>query len=246
MAEGVDNWDEISSWWRREAITDLVYRKDIEPMLQRLVPGDPGVLIELGCGEGQWLRWLGARGLEAFGCDRSLQLLGEAALSAPVVCAALPDLSWIRDRSIDTALSVFVLDLIDDVDTFFAETARVVRPDGQLIVVINHPGFTAPGSGPLLDLDGEVLWRWGTYLEDGSSLQPAGDGHVVFHHRSMGRLLSAAAVSGWALQELEEAALGPAAIAREPGYIGQEGIPRFLAARWLRSIDPLPAPMTTG
>ena len=44
MAEGVDNWDEISSWWRREAITDLVYREDIEPMLQRLVPGDPGVL----------------------------------------------------------------------------------------------------------------------------------------------------------------------------------------------------------
>lgn len=235
VAEGVDNWDEISSWWRHEVIIDLVYREDIEPMLHRLVPEDPGVVMELGCGEGQWLRWLGARGLKAFGCDGSSQLLGEAALSAPVVRAALPDLSWIRDRSIDTVLSVFVLDLLGDVDTFFAEAARVVRPNGELIVVINHPGFTAPGSGPLLDLDGEVLWRWGSYLEDGSSVQPAGDGHVVFHHRSMARLLSAAAVGGWALQDLEEAALGPAAIAREPGYAGQEGIPRFLAARWLRS-----------
>jgi SAM-dependent methyltransferase len=235
MAEGVDNWDEISSWWRHEAITDLVYREDIEPMLARLIPDDPGVVMEFGCGEGQWLRWLSARGFAAFGCDGSLRLLGEAVLSAPVVCAALPALPWIRDRSIDTALSVFVLDLIGDVDTFFAETARVVRPDGELIVVINHPGFTAPGSGPLLDLDGEVLWRWGSYLEDGSSVQPAGDGQVVFHHRSMARLLSAAAACGWALQKLEEAALGPAAIAREPGYAGQEGIPRFLAARWRRS-----------
>lgn len=246
MAEGVDNWDEISSWWRHEAITDLVYREDIEPMLQRLIPDDPGVVMEFGCGEGQWLRWLGARGLGAFGCDRSPQLLREAALSGPVVCAALPELSWIRDRTIDIALSVFVLDLIGDVDTFFAETARVVRPDGELIVVINHPGFTAPGSGPLLDLDGEVLWRWGTYLEDGSSVQPAGDGHVVFHHRSMARLLSAAAARGWALQDLEETALGPAAIAREPGYVGQEGIPRFLGARWRRSKDRPPMPMTTG
>jgi hypothetical protein len=97
----------------------------------------------------------------------------------------------------------------------------------------------------LVDLDGEVLWRWGSYLVDGSSVQPAGDGRVVFHHRSMARLLSAAAASGWALQELEEAALGPAAIVREPGYAGQEGIPRFLAVRWLRSKHRLPAPMTT-
>lgn len=235
MAEGVDNWDEIASWWRHEAATDLVYREDIEPMLRRLFPTDPGLVMELGCGEGQWLRWLAADGVTGFGCDRSMRLLEEAAASAAVVCAVLPDLSWLRDASIDTILSVFVLDLIGDAGSFFAETARVAAPGGSLVVVINHPGFTAPGSGPLLDLDGEVLWRWGSYLEDGSSPQPAGDGQVVFHHRSMASLLSGAAAAGWALQRVEEAALGPAAIARDPGYVGQEGIPRFLAAHWRRS-----------
>ena len=58
VPKGLDNWDDIAAWWRREAATDPVYREDVEPMLERLVPPDLGMAIELGCGEGQWLRWL--------------------------------------------------------------------------------------------------------------------------------------------------------------------------------------------
>ncbi|MFB3049430.1 MAG: class I SAM-dependent methyltransferase [Acidimicrobiia bacterium] len=232
MAIAVDNWDELAPWWRREAATDLVYREDIEPMLERLTPEDPGTVVELGCGEGQWLRWLSTKGVQPFGCDGSLQLLTDAASAAPVVCAQLPALSWLQNGSVDNALSVFVLDLIADAGEFFTETIRVVRAGGSLIVIINHPGFTAPGSGPLLDVDGEVLWRWGSYLEDGSSVQPAGDRTVVFHHRSIAKLLTVAAAAGWALQVVEERPLGAAAIERDPGYVGQEGIPRFFGARW--------------
>ena len=234
MAEAVDNWDEISAWWRNEARSDDVYVDDIAPMLDRLLPSDPGTVIELGCGEGQWLRWLEQRGVRAYGCDRSMALLADAAASAPVVCADLPQLRWVGDAAVDTALSLFVLDLIEDAALFFAETARTVRKGGSLIIVINHPGFTAPGAGPLIDVDGEVLWRWGSYLEDGSSLQPAGEGQVMFYHRSLGRLLTMAAGAGWSLVAVEERALGPAILAREPGYAGQEAIPRFLAVHWRR------------
>ncbi len=234
MAIAVDNWDELAPWWRREAATDLVYREDIEPMLERLTPKDPGTVVELGCGEGQWLRWLSTKGVQTFGSDGSLQLLADAASAAPVVCAQLPALSWLQNGSVDNALSVFVLDLIADAGEFFTETIRVVRAGGSLIVIINHPGFTAPGSGPLLDVDGEVLWRWGSYLEEGSSVQPAGDRTVVFHHRSIAKLLTVAAAAGWALQVVEERPLGAAAIERDPGYVGQEGIPRFFGARWVK------------
>ena len=235
MAEAVDNWDAISDWWRREATTDLVYREDVQPMLERLLPSRPGRTIDLGCGEGQWLRWLAGAGVEVVGCDRSMGLLSNAVDTAPVVCARLPELAWARDGSFDTAISLFVLDLLEDAASFFSEIGRVVGEGGSLVVVINHPGFTAPGSGPLLDLDGEVLWRWGSYLEEGSSLVPAGEAEVAFHHRPLGRLLSTAAASGWSLEELEEAPLGQGAIERDPGYEGQEGIPRFLGARWRRS-----------
>ena len=61
------------------------------------------------------------------------------------------------------------------------------------------------------------------------------DGEVVFHHLPLSSLLTTAADAGWALSALEEAPLGAAAIARDPGYVGQEGIPRYLAVRWVRS-----------
>jgi hypothetical protein len=57
---------------------------------------------------------------------------------------------------------------------------------------------------------------------------------VVFHHRSIAKLLTVAAAAGWALQVVEERPLGAAAIERDPGYVGQEGIPRFFGARWVK------------
>jgi SAM-dependent methyltransferase len=237
MPEEKAGWDDIACWWRRAATTDPVYRQDVESLLRRVMPANPGVVVELGCGEGQWLRMLAGEGVTAFGCDASIVLLADAAEAAPVVRCVLPDLAWIRDDSIDSAVSVFVLDLIEDAGRFFSEAARVVRPGGAMVVVINHPAFTAPGSAPIVDLDGEVLWRWGDYLETGSSEEPAGGRSIVFYHRPTGVLLSLAAAAGWGLEMLDEAPLGPATIEREAAYAGQQGIPRFLAGRWSRSSD---------
>lgn len=235
MPEGMAGWDDVAAWWRRAATTDPVYREDVEPLLRRLMPAAPGVVVELGCGEGQWLRMLDAEGVTVFGCDASAALLADALAAAPVVRSLLPELGWIRDRSVGSIVSVFVLDLIEDAATFFREAARVVRPGGAMVIVINHPLFTAPGSSPIVDLDGELLWRWGRYLERGSSEEPAGGRTVTFHHRPVAELLSLAAAAGWDLAVLEEAPLGAATVEREPAYAGQQDIPRFLAGRWARS-----------
>jgi SAM-dependent methyltransferase len=237
VAEEKAGWDDIAGWWRRSAATDPVYRQDVEPLLRRVMPADPGVVVELGCGEGQWLRMLAGQGVTAFGCDASMALLADAAKSAPVVRCVLPELAWIRDRSVDSVVSVFVLDLIEDAGSFFTEAARVVRPGGAMVIVINHPAFTAPGSAPIVDLDGEMLWRWGEYLESGSSVEHAAGRRIAFHHRPTGVLLSIAAAAGWALEVLYEAPLGPETVERELAYADQEGIPRFLAGRWARSSD---------
>jgi hypothetical protein len=129
---------------------------------------------------------------------------------------------------------VFVFDLIENIDAFFAEVGRVVSPDGSLVVIINHPAFTAPGSGPFMDSDLDVFWRWGDYFGRGSSLVPAGSGAVAMYHRSTAEILTSAAQAGWQLEVLIEAPLGAAAIERDPSYAGQEAIPRFLGVRWRR------------
>lgn len=232
MSGPIGNWDDIAEWWRREVADDPVYIEDVAPILRRLIGAPTGRVLELGCGDGQWLRWLGVQVRTAFGCDRSGDLLGGVVGSHPVVVCHLPSLAWLREGSIGTAFSVFVLDLIEDVDTFFAETERVVAAGGALAVIINHPVFTSPDSGPFMDPDLDVFWRWGNYLERGASDVPAGDQTVTMYHRSVGDVLAAAARAGWSLEDAIEAPLGAAAIEREPSYRGQEGIPRFLGVRW--------------
>lgn len=230
----VVDWDTIADWWRGEAADDPVYREDVAPMLSRLMEPATAPILDLGCGDGQWLRWLDRDAGRVIGCDRSGALLADAVATHPVALCELPSLAWLQGQTLGTAFSVFVFDLVENIDALFAEVGRVVVPGGSLVVIINHPAFTAPGSGPFMDPDLDIFWRWGEYLERGTSLVPAGSAEVKMYHRSTGDLLTSAAQAGWQLEEMIEAPLGSAAIERDPSYVGQEGIPRFLGVRWRR------------
>ena len=230
-----DNWDDIAAWWTAEAADDPAYRFDVHPLLLGLLPDDPGRVVDLGCGDGQGMEEVTKRGAaQVHGVDLSADLASIASGRGAVVVGELPDLSYFRDQSFDTAYSVYLLDLIEDHCRFFTETARIVRQTGCMVAVLNHPTYTAPGSAPLLDEDGEVLWRWGSYFESGSSVEPAGHREIRFHHRSMGRLLTDAAASGWILDAVIERGLSAETVAEIPGYVGQEHIPRLLGVRWIR------------
>jgi SAM-dependent methyltransferase len=230
---GVANkWDDLAEWWAGEVEQDPAYPLDVHPMLLELMPRSVGLAMDFGCGEGQGMRLTGG---DIFGCDLSLDLLQRADASGTVVQTELPDLGWLRDDTLDTAISVYLLDLIRDHAGFFAETARAVKPGGHLVVVINHPAFTAPGSCPMLDIDDEILWRWGAYFYEGSSTEPAGDGVVEFFHRPMDELLTSAAATGWVLERMIERGLSDETVARIPFYAGQQHIPRLLGVRWRRA-----------
>jgi SAM-dependent methyltransferase len=229
-------WDEIADWWLSEGHADIAYQEDVLPLLDRLLSDGSGIVADLGCGEGQALRHVLTEnpGVRMLGCDLSEQLLQRARRSAPVVRARLPELRWLGDQVLDGALSIYLLDLVPDEQTFFAETARVTRLGGFLIVIMNHPAYTAPGASPLLDVDGEVLWRWGSYFSRGSSTEPAGAGTITFHHRPLSSVLNAAAGAGWFLESMEELPLSEVVTAEHPTYQGQEHVPRLLGVRWRR------------
>lgn len=227
-----ESWDDLADWWQGDIADDAAYRNDVHPLLDRLMSVEPGVIVDLGCGEGQGMRRLPK---EAFGIDLSHELLRRSGLADRTFVARAPDLRALRTGVVDTMYSVYLLDLLADVLGFFEEAARVVAPDGVLIVVINHPAYTAPGSAPLMDEDGEVLWRWGAYFIAGSSEEPAGERTVTFHHRPIGDILTAAAAAGWVLEELVERPLSPDTVDAIPGYTGQEHIPRLAGFRWRRA-----------
>lgn len=230
-------WDDsVADWWVEEVAADPVYAQEVVPLALSVLEPVPGALyLELGCGEGEVMRAVLARGARILGCDLSERLARRAAAAAPVAVCRLPDLAWVRDGAVDGACAVLVVEHLEEASPLFAESARIVRPGGVLALVANHPAYTAPGSGPLVDTDdGEVLWRWGPYMEEGSSEEPAGTGSVTFHHRSLGVLLTTAASAGWCLERLVEHGVGEQRAADDRLLAAQRQIPRLLAVRWVR------------
>ncbi len=227
-------WDHLADWWTVEVATDPAYVEQVVPLVLRMLRPEQGRrYLDLGCGEGQAARSVIAARAHVVGCDIAAGLLARRAPAFPAVLCRLPDLAWARPRAFDGAYAVLVLEHLDDVDALFAATHRVVRPDGILAVVVNHPVFTAPGAGPFIDPgDGEPMWRWGGYFSRGMTEEPAGAGTVTFHHRSTGDLLTSAARAGWDLEEMVEEPVGDAAAERDPLLAAQRHIPRLLAVRW--------------
>jgi SAM-dependent methyltransferase len=227
------SWERLGAWWIEELVSDPVYEEEIAPqLLGLLAPERSRTYLDLGCGDGRIMRRVAAAGAKVVGCDLNLDLLRQA--EGPVVKAVLPDLSWVRPYSFDGAYLGLVLEHLADEEALFQAAARAVRQRGVLAMVINHPIWTAPGSSPIEQEDGEVLWRPGRYFGRGHSDEPAGRQKVRFYHRTLASLLTAAAITGWDLQRVEEAGISPEAVERTPAYLGQEEIPRLLGLRWQR------------
>jgi 2-polyprenyl-3-methyl-5-hydroxy-6-metoxy-1,4-benzoquinol methylase len=218
------NWTELTEWWLAEVSEDPAYAGVVTPLLLKILgPEHDLTYLDVGCGEGRVMRAVAESGATVHGLDINVALARRARLAMVGHALEIPA----RDAGYDGVYSVLTLEHIPEHDRFFAEMARVTKPGGVLAVVINHPTWTAPGSTPISDSDGEILWRTGEYFSDGSSDIQAGEGTITFHHRSMSALLNAAANAGWNLEQMVE----------QPhhDFEDQAGIPRLLACRWRRA-----------
>ena len=225
-------WVEHADWWLSEVASDPIYALDVLPLLADLVGATSGRWIDLGCGEGQVMRHLEC---DVLGCDISPRLLEVAASRGPVVRCRLPDLSWLVSDAVDGAYAVLVLENLPDL-ALFQNLQRVVRPGCSFVLVMNHPAFTAEGAGPILDpSDGEFYWRWGDYFTEMRVTMPADPEPIPFFHRPLEKILNAAANAGWVLECLVERGFSPEAVVAQPGYSGQEQMPRLLGVRWMNT-----------
>lgn len=219
------SWRDLGDWWIGEIEADPAYESVITPMMLGLLRPQPsGLYLDLGAGEGRVMRAVAGRDGRVHGMDISPALALAASASGPLMIGELPKLSFIRDSSYDGLYCVLVFEHVEDQDTLFAEAARVTKLGGVLVLVMNHPQWTAPRSTPITDDDGEILWRPGDYFSAGVTLERAGDKVVVFHHRSLASIVTAAAGAGWSLEEMVEAP--------HHDLPEQSGIPRLLGCRW--------------
>lgn len=213
---------------------DPAYDEEVLPLALSLLDPEPNkTYLDVGCGEGRVMAAIAETGASAIGVDISPALLERAARFGETHLDDVPPISFAADDSVDGVAIVLVLEHIPDEEAVFAETARITRSGGTMALIINHPMWTAPESTPILEDDGEILWRPGRYFGVGFSEEAAGEGTVRFHHRTMSRLLGSAADAGWQLDRMVEQGVSPAQVERTPLLAGQEHIPRLLGVRWI-------------
>jgi ubiquinone/menaquinone biosynthesis C-methylase UbiE len=136
-----------------------------EPVVRRSV-GDPRGLdvLDLGCGTGRHALWLAAGGATVTAVDFSEGMLDEARRKAGAervlwLCHDVHLPLPFRDGEFGLVVSGLVLEHVRDLDHFFAEIKRVLKPAGRAVVSAMHPAmflrgsqarFTDPATGELV------------------------------------------------------------------------------------------------
>lgn len=237
------DWNKNADWWI-EGFTggvDPEYEEQIIPLvLDELRPFDS--ILDVGCGEGQLSRALAAdrNGRRVVGIDptpRQIEVASQRGGAVDYFVAPANQIPF-EDATFDAVLACLVFEHIDDLDGAISEVARVLRPDGTFLFLLNHPLLQTPNSGWIDDqmIDPpEQYWRIGAYLDEAVTFEEVEPGvKVRFVHRPLGRYLNTLASHGFALEWMHEPAPPPGFLARSPDYVFAATVPRLLALRLRR------------
>jgi SAM-dependent methyltransferase len=237
-----DAWETHAGWWQDEFTegADPEYEEQMLPLIAEQLQGARRVL-DIGCGEGQVARHLArtADVEQVVGVDPSdAQILVAVARGdGPRYVRGTADALPVADGAFDAAVACLVFEHITEVDGALAEVARVLRPGGVFLFLLNHPLLQVPGSGWIDDhILGEQYWRVGPYLVEDVSLEELAPGVVLpFVHRPLSRYVNTMAEVGLLLEHMDEPAPPPGFIAKAPEYAEAVTIPRLLVMRLVKT-----------
>ncbi len=146
----------IGAWWDEKVLPHLVEKACRSHAIlddrRRWIPEARGHVLEVGIGSGLNLAFYDpARATDVIGVDRSPALLaratarlGEARVPVALELGDATHLAFDRAR-FDTVLVTYTLCSVGDLAAVLGELRRVVRPDGQL-VLIEHGASPDPAT----------------------------------------------------------------------------------------------------
>jgi SAM-dependent methyltransferase len=206
------------------------------PAFQRLLPPlqDKRVL-DLGCGLGYFAREARARGArQVLGVDLSERMLQQARART-----ADPGITYVRASleefeppadSFDLVVSSLALHYIADYPRIVRRVAACLVPGGRFDFSVEHPIFTAHGTGDWqTSQDGTRLhWPVDHYRNEGERRTTWFVDGVVKYHRTVETYVNALLDAGLMLARLEEPEADPTALAEHPEWQDERRRPPFL------------------
>lgn len=144
------SWEPVAGWYSGLLEGEGTYQKElIAPNLVRLMDiGPKDVVLDLACGPGLFVREFARMAGRVIGVDASPSLIAAAQAHAPknvsLHTAQANAMPFIQAGSVDRAAIVLALQNMEKMQAVLDECARVLKPDGGLYIVLNHPAFRVP------------------------------------------------------------------------------------------------------
>jgi SAM-dependent methyltransferase len=243
QAAGRELWETHAQWWQENFSegVDPEYTEQILPLIAERVR-DAAAVLEIGVGEGQVLRRVGAcvpAPALRVGIDPSFaqcQVAQHRSTGEFVSRAEARSLPFATE-SFDLVIACLVFEHIVEVDEAVMEVARVLRPGGRFLFLLNHPLLQTPNSGWIDDqILMEQYWRIGDYLNEDVTVEEVHkDVFIPFVHRPLSRYLNALCDVGLHLTHMDVPAPPPGFLAQAWEYQEAAQIPRLLALELRKS-----------
>jgi ubiquinone/menaquinone biosynthesis C-methylase UbiE len=210
------SWSRVSAWYDTLLSETNTYQSEtIAPRLLRLV-GDVKnkKALDLACGQGYFTRLLKEAGAAVLGSDISTTLIKRARELSPEITFTVASAEKLPydDASFDTITSVLAFQNMEPVPAVFKECFRVLKKNGQLILVMNHPGFRVPQySDWIFDekkhTQERTIWRYLSEIKIKIAMNPSKQAksiETISFHRPLQYWFKAAEKAGFVVTRLEE------------------------------------------
>ena len=205
-------WDKLSEWWIRsiENNESSEYVEMIVPLIEGILSQKKNIL-DIGTGTGlvaQETRKI-AEHATIIGGDISIRQLDyakEITNGVQFVQHSIDQMPF-KDEKFDAVICSMVLEHVESLLEAVSEIARVLEKDGILLIIMNHPVFQPPGSGPanLYSHDRDAIWEIGEYLTESTEIEKITPDHdVLYAHRTLSTYFNALSSENFMIKKVIE------------------------------------------
>ncbi len=149
------SWGHVADWYKELLASGKgTFQYDIMlPHLSRLLaPKKTEHILDIACGTGFFARAFAEAGASVTGIDIAKELIAVAneyrdksgVKNLQYLVGSAEDMKAVPSGSFDAATMVMAIQNIADPGKALKEAVRALKPNGRLLIVMNHPAFRVP------------------------------------------------------------------------------------------------------